>query len=153
MMPITDYRGNVVAFTGRISESGSNVTDSSQEAPPKYINSPESCFDKSFHLYGLYQAIKGGKLNQGAYLVEGPTDILRCHVHGLTNSVAPCGSAFTEQQAKLLKRYTDKIIFIPDNDRDKEDKNAGIEAMERNALIAVKAGFTVKVLIPGLEHD
>lgn len=149
MFPITDYRGNVVAFTGRDAESGSKDPESTQEAPPKYMNSPESCFDKSFHLYGLYQAIKGKKLVGGAYLVEGPTDVLRWHLHEYTNTVAPCGSAFTEQQAKLLKRFTDRLTIVGDNDCDKE-RNAGIEAMERNAMVAIKAGFTVKVLVPGI---
>jgi DNA primase len=146
MFPIMDYRGNIVAFTARDAET--QPLKEGTEKPPKYINSPDTCFDKSHNLYGLYQAIKGGKLKDGAFVVEGPTDVLRWHLHGFTNTVAPCGSAFTEQQAKLLKRFTDKIIFVPDNDCDK-DKNAGLDALERNAPIAIKAGFTVKVLIPG----
>lgn len=149
IFPIFDYRGNVVAFTGRDAETQTPKKD--EEKPAKYINSPESCYDKSFHLYGLYQSIQGGQMTKenGVHLVEGPTDVIRFHKHGITNTVAPCGSALTEQQAKLLKRFTDKIIYVPDNDCDKE-KNAGIEAMERNAPLAIKAGFTVKVLIPGV---
>lgn len=149
MFPIFDYRGNVVAFTGRDAET--QAVKEGAEKPPKYINSPDTCYNKSHHLFGLYQAIKGGQMTKdgGVYLVEGPTDVIRFHKHGLTNTVAPCGSALTEDQAKLLKRFTDKIIYVPDNDCDKEP-NAGIEAMERNAPIAIKAGFTVKVLIPGI---
>jgi DNA primase len=148
MFPIQDYRGNIVAFTGRDAET--QTPKEGAEKPSKYTNSPDTCYDKSVHLYGLYQALKDGTINKsGAYLVEGPTDVLRWHLHGLSNTVAPCGSALTEQQAKLLKRFTDKITFVPDNDCDKE-KNPGIDAMNRNVPIAIKLGFTVKVLIPGI---
>jgi len=152
IFPVFDYRGNVVAFSGRDAET--QPVKEGHEKPVKYMNSPETCYDKSRHLFGLYQAIKDKAakdrmMKEGAYLVEGPTDVIRFHKHTFSNTVAPCGSALTEQQAKLLKRYTDKIIYVPDNDCDKP-KNAGIEAMERNAPIAIKAGFTVKVLIPGM---
>ena len=145
MFPILDYRGNVVAFTGRDAET---QAPKEGEKIPKYINSPDSCYNKSAHLYGIYQAIKGGKLKDGAYLVEGPTDVIRWHKHTFTNTVSPCGSAFTEEQAKLLKRFTDKLTIVPDNDCDKV-KNAGLDALHANAIVAIKAGFTVKVLIPG----
>lgn len=143
MMPITDYRGNVIGFTGRDAE-----TQKKDHERPKYQHTKG--VDKSHHLFGLYQAIKGRKLESGAFLVEGPLDVVRWHKHEITNTVGMQGSDFSEQQAKLLKRYTDKLTIVPDNDCDK-DENKGIQAMEKNALVAIKAGFSVKILIPGIK--
>lgn len=149
IFPVFDYRGNVIAFNGRDARDyDAQPLKEGEEKPAKYINSPESTWDKSSNLYGLYQAIQGGKLKDGAYLVEGPTDVLRWHLHDLSNTVAPSGSALTEQQAKIIKRYTDKLTIVPDNDCNKKD-NPGMKALHRNAPIAIKAGLTVKVLIPG----
>lgn len=149
MFPIFSYMGNVVAFTARDARDyDAQPLKEGEEKPAKYINSPESTWDKSKNLYGLYQAIKGGRLKEGAYLVEGPTDVLRWHLNDITNTVAPCGSALTEDQAKIIKRHTDKLIIVPDNDADKAD-NPGLKALHRNAQVAIKAGLTVKVLIPG----
>lgn len=144
IIPVTDYRGNVIGFTGRDAETQPHQKD---QKVPKYQHTEG--MDKSKHLFGLHLAIKGGKLTEGAYLVEGPIDVMRWHACGITNTVGIQGSDFSEDQAKLLKKFTDKLTIVPDNDCDKE-KNKGIEAMHRNAPIAVKAGFTVKVLIPGI---
>jgi DNA primase len=152
MFPVFDSRGNVVAFSGRDAESDNQtaVIDKKEpefERPPKYINSPDTAYDKSKNLFGLYQALKIKNFDKGIYQVEGPTDVMRMYQFGLP-TVAPCGSALTDEQAKLIRKYTDKIIMVPDNDCAKE-KNAGIDALHRNAPIAIKAGLQVKVLIPG----
>lgn len=146
MFPIFDSRGNVIAFTGRDAETELQIDESMK--PPKYINSPDTAYDKSKNLFGLYQTIQSKKYDQGIYLVEGPTDVMRMFQFGLQNTTAPCGSSLTEEQAKLIKRLTDKIIMVPDNDCEKE-VNAGIEALHRNAPVAIQAGLQVKVIIPG----
>lgn len=153
MFPILDNRGNVIAFSGRDAESGNQTViidteESKVNRPPKYINSPDTAYDKSKSLFGLFQAIKSKQTENGMYLVEGPTDVMRMYQYGICNTVAPCGSALTEEQAKLIRRLTDKVIMVPDNDCEKE-KNAGIEALHRNAPVAIQAGLQVKVLIPG----
>lgn len=156
MFPIFDRRGNVIAFTGRDAETEdqTQVIDQEpvkKEKPPKYMNSPDSCYNKSKNLYGLYQCIKANDYQKAVYLVEGPTDVMRMHQHGIKATVAPCGSSLTEDQAKIIRKLTDKIIIVPDNDCGKEDgSNPGIEALHKNAQVAIKAGLQVKVLIPGV---
>lgn len=154
MFPILDSKGNVIAFTARDAESDNQQAIIDQESkevkrPAKYINSPDTCYDKSKSLYGLYQALQSKTLrDDGIFLVEGPTDVMRMWQYKMINTVAPCGAALTDEQAKIIKRYTDKVIMVPDNDCAKE-KNAGIDALHRNAPVAIKAGLQVKVLIPG----
>jgi DNA primase len=155
IFPIFDRRGNVVAFTARDAETEdqTQVIDQQpekKEKPPKYINSPDTCYDKSKSLYGLYQCVKSNEYQKGVYLVEGPTDVMRMHQHNLKATVAPCGSALTDEQAKVIRKLTDKLVIVPDNDCGGENgKNAGIDALHRNAPVAIKAGLQVKVLIPG----
>lgn len=141
IFPIHDYRGNVVAFIGRINEPNT------QTKPPKYYNSPDSLWQKGHHLYGLHLAIDKIQQSGFAYMVEGNPDVIRCHQVGLTNTVAPCGTSLTIEQIKLLKRYTEEIVLLPDYDIEKKD-NPGIAAMHRNALLLIENGFTVSVCIP-----
>jgi DNA primase len=144
LLPIHDYRGKIVAFTGRL------LTDPDPEAayqPPKYLNSPDSVWTKGDHLYGLNLAIKAIQDQKFAYLVEGNIDVQAMHQKGKTNTVAPCGTGLTENQVALLKRFTDTVCIIPDHDA------AGLKALKRNAELFIKNGFYVQLVMPDFKLD
>jgi DNA primase catalytic core len=139
MLPICDARGRVVAFTGRLeTEPAPDATFK----PGKYLNSSDEVWNKGNHLYGLNLAEKAIRTLKFAYLVEGNLDVTQMHQRGLTNTVASGGTALTEAQIKLLKRYTSHVVVVPDND------SAGIKAMHKNSQALVAAGFRVEVLLP-----
>ncbi|WP_163194295.1 DNA primase [Clostridium thermarum] len=130
MFPVFDYRGKVIGFGGRVLD----------DSKPKYLNSPESLiFQKGTNLYGLNFALKHNN-NRTFIIVEGYMDCISLHQHGITNAVASLGTALTVQQAKLLKRYGDKIVISYDADA------AGQAATIRGLEILRKEGFDVKVL-------
>jgi DNA primase catalytic core len=146
MFPIRDARGRLVAFTGRL------VTEPAPDAdykPGKYVNSPDTVWVKGDHLYGLHLAAEAIRKQKFAYLTEGNVDVLAMYQAEMRNTVAPCGTALTENQIKLLKRYTDHVVMVPDHDP------AGIKAMHKNAQHLIAAGFRVDVLMPdaGLDPD
>ncbi|WP_020526850.1 DNA primase [Flexithrix dorotheae] len=152
IFPIHDYRGNAVAFTARIIKDLSEEEKEARKAagkyiPPKYINSPESIWYKSDHLYGIHKAQNAITKNAKVYLVEGPTDVLRFHQNGVENVVAPCGTALTVNQIKLIKRYTDTVCIVPDSDI------AGIQALHRSAELLLTNGLHVSVLLPEKDKD
>ena len=96
IFPIQDERGRIVAFGGR----------ALGDAQPKYLNSPESLlYHKGQILYGLFQAKEAMRRNAEAIIVEGYFDLLALHRAGLTHTVAPCGTALTTEQARLIKRF------------------------------------------------
>ena len=107
--PIRNLSGFVIGFGAR------RLSDRSSEA--KYINSPETpVYKKSEVLYGLYESRKVLQKCREAYLVEGYTDVLGMHQHGYRACVAPCGTAFTLSQARILRRFVDKAILLFDSD-------------------------------------
>lgn len=129
MFPIMDVNNRVIGFGGRVLGDGN----------PKYLNSPETLlFDKSRNLYGLNFA----RISREKYMLicEGYMDVIALHQAGFTNSVASLGTAFTTQQANLLKRYTDQVILTYDSDP------AGTKAALRAIPILKDAGISVKVL-------
>ena len=129
MFPIFDIRGNVIAFGGR-------VMDSSQ---PKYMNSPETeVYHKGKHLYAMNFA-KNACAKQ-IILAEGYMDVISLHQSGIINAVAPLGTALTENQGKLLKKYTEEIVLSFDSD------NAGQAAALRGLDLLNEIGCNVKVL-------
>lgn len=129
MFPIMDVNNRVIGFGGRVLGDGE----------PKYLNSPETkLFDKSRNLYGLNYARTARKSNM--LLCEGYMDVIALHQAGFTNSVAALGTAFTEQHAMLLKRYTENVILTFDSD------GAGIKAALRAIPILKNAGVSVKVI-------
>ena len=131
MFPVFDKEGRVIGFGGR-------VLDNSK---PKYLNSPETLiFHKGTNLYGLNFALKNKIEDRTIIVVEGYMDCVSLHQYGITNSVASLGTALTEQQARLLKRYADTIIISYDADV------AGQNATQRGIDILTEAGFQVKVL-------
>ncbi|NCO65484.1 MAG: DNA primase [Candidatus Aquicultor secundus] len=115
IFPITDIRGRVIAFGGRIIDSGE----------PKYLNSPETpVYHKSSTLYGLHVA-KNEIVRLGTVLVvEGYTDVIALAQAGISNVVATLGTAFTAEHMKLLKRFAERVILVFDAD------TAGIKAAE-----------------------
>jgi DNA primase len=146
IFPIYDVRGRVIAFTGRL------VTEPAPDAdykPGKYVNSPDTTWVKGDHLYGIDKAADAIRKAKFTYLMEGNIDVLQFHQWGMANTVAPCGTALTEHQIKLLKRYTEYVVMVPDNDP------AGRKALHKNAQLLIAAGLRVDVLMPeeGLDPD
>lgn len=129
MFPIQDINHRVIGFGGRVMGDGK----------PKYLNSPETLvFDKSRNLYGLNIA-RTARKNQ-IILCEGYMDVITMHQAGFSQAVASLGTAFTEGQASLLKRYTDEVILSYDSD------GAGVTAALRAISILKEAGMTGRVL-------
>lgn len=131
MFPVFDYKGKVTGFGGRVLD----------DSKPKYLNSPETLvFQKGTNLYGLNFAIKNGLPEKYFIIVEGYMDCISLHQFGITNVVASLGTALTINQARLLKRYADKVIIAYDADL------AGQKATIRGLEILRNAGFDVRVL-------
>lgn len=140
MFPIRDERGKWVAFGGRILGDGQ----------PKYINSGDTpLFKKKRVLYGLFQARDALSQGKPAVLVEGYLDVIACHVAGVDSAVASLGTALTEDQAKLLRRFTEEVVILYDGDE------AGLKAAESGCAVLAEAGLRVSVcdLPPGQDPD
>lgn len=140
MFPITDGRGRVVGFGGR----------ALQDVEPKYINTPQTeLFSKREHLYGLAQARPSARRAGFVIVCEGYTDVIALAQHGVENAVASLGTAFTEEQAALLRRISDEVILAFDAD------GAGRAATERGLDVLQDAGLGVRVtMLPeGLDPD
>lgn len=109
IFPVFSVGGQVVGFGGR------TLLDDPQT--PKYLNSPESrLFEKSKLLYGLHIAKNEIRRSETAILVEGYMDVLALHQAGIKNAVASCGTSLTRYQAKILKRHTNRVLFMYDAD-------------------------------------
>lgn len=130
MFPIFDIRGNILGFGGR-------VTDKSQ---PKYMNSPDTpVYNKSRELYGLNYARQSK--SKTLLIVEGYMDVISLHQAGIDFAVASLGTALTQMQAWILKKYADEVIIAYDAD------SAGQAATLRGLEILEKAGCKVRVLL------
>ncbi|WBW99785.1 DNA primase [Oceanirhabdus sp. W0125-5] len=132
MFPVFDVKGNVIGFGGRVLD----------DSLPKYLNSPETLvFKKGTNLYGLNFAIKSKDIrDRRIVIVEGYMDFLSIHQSGITNVAASLGTAFTPEQAKLLKRYVDVVVLCFDSD------DAGKKAAARSIEILKQYGFEIKIL-------
>ncbi len=129
MFPIQDTRNKVIAFGGR-------VTDDSK---PKYINSPENIvYSKARHLFGLNVAKRGELKN--IIIVEGYMDAISLYQRGITNVVASLGTALTEAQGRLLRRYSERVTIGYDSD------GAGQAATLRGLEILQNIGCDVRIL-------
>ena len=116
MFAVVDARGRVVAFSGRALAALPD-DDPAREPPAKYINSPESpVYTKGSHLFGLWQGKHAIRQAERAILVEGNFDVVSLHARGVENVVAPLGTAFTGDQAKLLHRYAACVTLLFDGD-------------------------------------
>ncbi len=147
MIPIRDVQGRVVAFTARKTEL-TPEDDPSREA--KYVNSPETpIFVKSRVLFNLDRARKAIDEAGSFVLVEGQLDAIRCWSEGVTAAVAPQGTAITDEQLALLKRYSPTVEVLLDGD------DAGQRAAFRMLPKALKAGLDVSFLPlePGMDPD
>lgn len=135
IFPIRSESGKVIAFGGRILGEGQ----------PKYLNSPETpIYSKSRTLYAIDQARDFIRRKGFAVLVEGYMDCIALHQAGVQNVIASCGTSLTEQQAKLLLRYTDRLVVNFDPDM------AGADATVRSLGILVENGYNIRVLtLPG----
>lgn len=129
MFPICDARGRVIAFGGRVLDN----------TKPKYINSPENIvYSKGRNLFGLNVAKKGG-INE-ILIVEGYMDVISLHQRGITNVVAPLGTALTQQQGWLLRKNAEKVILSFDADE------AGLMAKLRALDILQGMGCDIRIL-------
>ena len=135
MFPIMNHQGQVIGFGGRALNNDMHA---------KYINSPEnSIYKKKSSLYGLAQAIHTVRKTRRVYITEGYFDVISIAAAGCRGVVAPLGTAFTQEQIQLLKRWVNEIVLVFDGDE------AGIAALLRAACNVEQAGITCKaVLMP-----
>jgi DNA primase len=133
MFPIRNEVGDVIAFSGR------QLREDPRSG--KYINSPETeIFKKSNVLFALDRAKKAILKEKTVILCEGQIDAIACHEGGVENAIAPLGTAFTEQHARILKRYAQTAVLCFDAD------NAGVKACERAFRELAPEGLSVKVV-------
>jgi len=140
IFPICDEQGRVIGFSGRILTG--------DEKAAKYVNSPETpIFTKSKVFFGLDKS-KRAILDAGyAIVCEGQLDLIACFMAGVQNIVAPQGTAFTEQHARILKRYVDEVVLCFDSD------NAGQTAAVRSQDSLIASGLAVRVAVVPSPHD
>jgi DNA primase len=143
MFPISNESGRVIAFTARALDSG-------DKAGPKYLNSPETpLYSKGQVLFNLDKAKQAIRTLNFAVLVEGQMDCISVYMAGIEGVIATSGTAFTEHQVNLLKRFCTQVIvnFDPDT--------AGANAAEKSISMLTEEGFEIKVctLEDGLDPD
>lgn len=142
MFPIHGLTGQILGFGGRILKS--------DEKTAKYINSPESeIYHKSDILYGLFFARQAILKVDKCYLVEGYTDVISMHQSGIENVVASSGTSLTQNQIRLIKRFTHNVTVLYDGD------DAGIKASLRGIDLLLEEGLNVRVVLlpPGEDPD
>lgn len=133
MFPIINIRGNVVAFSGR-------AMPENEKKGGKYVNTADTpVFKKSENLFGINFA--KNHCSEQLILVEGNLDVISLHQAGFCNVVAPLGTAFTNEQAGLISRYTKEIVLMLDADA------AGQKAIKRASSILENSGLSVKVVV------
>jgi DNA primase len=134
IFPVQNLAGKVIAFGARILAK--------EKDQPKYINSPETeIYHKSNVLYGLYQGKNAIRKEEFCYLVEGYTDVLSLHQADVENVVASSGTALTEDQIKLMRRFTENVTVLYDGDA------AGIKAALRGIDLVLKGGLNVRIVL------
>jgi DNA primase len=140
MFPICDEQGRVIGFSGRVL--------SGDEKTAKYVNSPETpIFTKSKVFFGLDKS-KRAVLDAGyAIICEGQLDLIACFMAGVQNIVAPQGTAFTADHARIIKRYVDEVVLCFDSDE------AGQNAAVRSLDHLLESGLAVRVAVVPAPHD
>jgi len=140
MFPICDEQGRVIAFSGRILSGDAKAA--------KYVNSPETpIFTKGKVFYGLDKA-RRPMLEAGfAIVCEGQLDLIACYMAGVQNIVAPQGTAFTADHARLLKRYVNEVVLCFDSD------DAGQNAATRVMDSLLASGLAIRVAVVPAPHD
>jgi len=138
MFPIFDYKGNVIGFGGRVLD----------DSLPKYLNSEDTIiFNKRYNLYGLNFARKHIGNSRTLILVEGYMDLISMYQYGVKNVVATLGTALTDAQGQLIKKFADNVVLSYDSDQ------AGINASLRAINILDKCNLKAKVLDLGKSKD
>lgn len=136
IFPWFNISGKILGFGGRVLDNRTKGVNQ------KYINSPESeIFSKRKELYGIYQAKSAIVKADCVYMVEGYTDVIAMHQCGLENVVANSGTALSEEQIRLLHRFTSNITLLYDGDE------AGIKASIRGIDMLLAEGMNIKVLL------
>ena len=134
MFPIHNPVGKVIGFGGRVLKTSEKVG--------KYFNSPESeVYHKSQVLYGIHLAKRTISKEERCILVEGYTDVLSLYQAGIENVVSSSGTSLTEEQVKLIRKYTENLYILYDGDA------AGIKAALRGLDIAIEKGLNVKIIL------
>jgi DNA primase len=134
IFPVHNLSGKVIAFGARMLGK--------EKDQPKYINSPETdIYHKSNVLYGMFQAKNEIRKQEFCYLVEGYTDVISLHQSGIENVVASSGTALTEEQIKLMRRFTENVTVLFDGDA------AGIKAALRGIDLVLKGGLNVRIVL------
>jgi DNA primase len=140
IFPICDEQGRVIGFSGRVL--------SGDEKTAKYVNSPETAiFTKSKVFFGLDKSKRALLDAQSAIVCEGQLDLIACFMAGLQNVVAPQGTAFTDQHARILKRYVDEVVLCFDSDE--AGQNAAVRSLDH--LLA--SGLAVRVAVMPTPYD
>ena len=136
IFPVHTLSGKVVAFGGRV------LASATKGVKVKYVNSPESeIYHKSNELYGIYFAKQAIVKQDNCFLVEGYTDVISMHQSGVENVVASSGTALTNQQIKLIHRFTNNLTVLYDGDA------AGIKASLRGIDMLLEEGMNIKVCL------
>ena len=134
MFPIHSLAGRVIAYSGRTLSSESNIA--------KYVNSPETpIYVKSRALYGIWLAKGDISKADKCFLAEGNVDVVSMHQLGLRNVVASCGTSLTEEQIRIIKKFTNNITVMYDGDA------AGIHAAQRAIGMILKEGMNVSLVL------
>lgn len=140
MFAVVDPQGRVLAFSGRALEPHPSEKRDPSDKPAKYINSPETpIYTKGAMLFGIHAARHAIRAAGEAVVVEGNFDVVSLHARGITNVVAPLGTAFTLEQAKLLRRFASDVVLLFDAD------TAGRKAVSASAAPLAEAGLSAKV--------
>lgn len=140
MFPICDEQGRVVGFSGRVLTG--------DEKTAKYVNSPETAiFTKSKVFFGLDKSKRALLEAEYAVVCEGQLDLIACFMAGIQNVVAPQGTAFTADHARILKRYVDEVVLCFDSDE--AGQNAAVRSLDH--LLA--SGLAVRVAVVPPPHD
>src|SRR5689334_4749135 len=140
MFPICNEQGRVVAFSGRVLKG--------DEKTAKYVNSPETpIFTKGRVFYGLDKSKRALLDAQFAVICEGQLDLIACYMGGVQNVVAPQGTAFTSEHARILKRYVDEVVLCFDSD------TAGQKAAVRVEESLLASGLAIRVATIPAPHD
>lgn len=140
IFPICDEQGRVIGFSGRVL--------SGDEKTAKYVNSPESpIFTKGKVMFGLDKSKRSLLDKRCAIVCEGQLDLIACYMAGVTNVVAPQGTALTADHARILKRYVEEVVLCFDSD------NAGQNATVRSLDSLLASGLAVRVATIPAPHD
>lgn len=134
MFPIHSMAGRVIAYSGRTLHNDGNIA--------KYVNSPETpIYVKSRALYGIWLAKGEISKTDKCFLAEGNVDVVSMHQLGLRNVVASCGTSLTEEQIRIIKKFTNNITVMYDGDK------AGIHAAQRAIGMILKEGMNVSLVL------